>query len=285
MSIYLNNMKNNIKKYVGKLLPENIKYFIRKILNFVKHDSNTKIPIEELKIFEALKDSMQIVFDIGAREDLSFFSIKKNCFYHLFEPNKKFTALLKKQISLLENHNIKLNEFGLSDKNEDNCIYYEQSQSFVINPFIKDIDTGQRYSLRTLDEYVSKNKIPFIDFLKIDAEGMDYRIIKGGADVIKNKTSYIQFEYWDGVKKFVDILGNDFNLYLMIEPRLLDAILNDAINNMTQAQKQKDYTKSITALDNELIDLIDGILIPKGYGGNILGIKKNINNKIIEKIK
>src|SRR3989344_445509 len=231
MSIYLNNMKNNIKKYVGKLLPENIKYFFRKILNFVKHDSNTKIPIEELKIFEALKDSMQIVFDIGAREDLSFFSIKKNCFYHLFEPNKKFTALLKKQISLLENHNIKLNEFGLSDKNEDNCIYYEQSQSFVINPFIKDIDTGQRYSLRTLDEYVSKNKIPFIDFLK------------------------------------------------------LDAILNDAINNMTQAQKQKDYTKSITALDNELIDLIDGILIPKGYGGNILGIKKNINNKIIEKIK
>ncbi|KKQ77194.1 hypothetical protein A3B84_01360 [Candidatus Nomurabacteria bacterium RIFCSPHIGHO2_02_FULL_35_13] len=280
----MKKFKKKIKKYLSQRLPESVKYFIRKILKFVKPVGNTKIPIEELKIFELLKDEMSVVFDVGAREDLSFYKIKNNCSYHLFEPSTESITSLKKQIALLDNPDIIVNEFGLSDRKENDCIYYEESQSFTINPYVKSVNTGKRYSLRTLDEYIVEHNIIHIDFLKIDAEGLDYRIIMGGLEAVKTKVSFIQFEYWDGVKKFVDLLGDTFNLYLMMVPGLLEVILEDATEHMTKSQKQKDYIKSVISLDKDIVDLIDRILIPMGCGGNILGISKNTNKIDVSKI-
>ena len=163
-------MKKTLKKIrrsIGRKIPEDIKSVIRRMIWLVRPIKNGAIPAEELKIFELLKDEMHTVFDVGAREDLSFYAIKKDCSYHLFEPSASAIASLKKQIAGLENPDIVLNEFGLSDTRMDNCVYYEDSQSFVINPRNKALDTGSRYSLRTLDEYVTEKKIPKIDFLKI----------------------------------------------------------------------------------------------------------------------
>lgn len=280
-------MKKSIKRIrraVGRRIPERIKSVIRRAIRVVKPVGNPAIPAEELRIFELLKDDMSVVFDVGARDDLSFYNIKSDCSYHLFEPNKGALASLKKKISMLHNPDIRLNEFGLSDKSEDNCIYYEDSQSFVINPLHRGIDTGQRYSLRTLDGYITENNISHIDFLKIDAEGLDYKIILGGLRAIKTKVSYIQFEYWGGVKKFIDLLGDTFDFYLMMEPILLEAITDEAWSSMTAAQKRKDYRKSIILLDHDMIDLIDQTIIPLGHGGNILGIKKGLPREKIGKI-
>lgn len=242
---------------------------------------------EERWIFNAIKDKMEVVFDVGVRDELSFYYMKSDCTYHLFEPNSNFTKLLKKQIATFRDHKIILNEYGLSDEKRDDCVYYEKSQAFIINPYFKDgdTDTGLKFSLRTLDDYVLENKIPKIDFLKIDAEGLDYKIIIGGLNTIKlGKISYIQFEYWDGVKKFVNILKDNFNLYLIMEPRLLRAITDIDPTKMTPGQRAIDYKKSIIPLDQELIDLIDRKLSPVGYGGNILGMNKNIKTPDIKKL-
>jgi len=242
---------------------------------------------EERWIFNALKDNFKIVFDVGVRDELSFYHMKNDCSYHLFEPNTDFTKMLKKQIASFKNPDIILNEYGLSDENEDDQVYYEKSQAFIINPYFKegDVDTGRKFSLRTLDWYVSEKQIPKIDFLKIDAEGLDYKVIMGGLDTIKNnKVSYIQFEYWDGVKKFVNILKDNFNLFLIMEPRLLKAITEIDPAIMTPGQKTIDYKKSIIPLNNELIDLIDKKLSPVGYGGNIFGINKNMKGLDIKKL-
>jgi len=227
-----------LRRAVGRQIPENYKAALRSAVRLIKPVANPTIPAEELKIFELLKDDMNVVFDVGAREDLTFYRIKSDCTYHLFEPSAKAIQELKKQIAELINPRITLNEFGLSDKQEDNCIYYEESQSFVINPFHTSTDKGHRYSLRTLDDYVAEHNISHIDFLKIDAEGLDYKILLGGLDTIKTKVTYIQFEFWDGVQKFVDMLGSVFDLYLMMEPKLLEAILEDAREQMTEHQKK-----------------------------------------------
>lgn len=259
---------------------------IRKIFTSSAKKEQTSIPKEEIEIFNLLKDKLDVVFDVGARDDLSFYHIKKNCSYHLFEPNVKFINSLKNQISLLEKHNIKLNEFGLSDEEKDNCIYYEKSQSFIINPTFQqgDIDTGKRYSIRTLDRYVAEHNISHIDYLKIDAEGLDYKIILGGRDTIQNnKISYIQFEYWDGIKKFVDVLQN-YKLYLMMEPMLLKAITKIITPMMTPEEKQIDFHKSIIEVTDTLINLIDFKIIPTGNGGNVLGINKNISHLYTDKL-
>ncbi|MDB5188985.1 MAG: methyltransferase FkbM family [Candidatus Nomurabacteria bacterium] len=265
-----------IKKAVARRLPENIKGALRPFVRAVIRNGNPAIPAEELKVFDLLKADFKTVFDIGAREDLSFYELKKDCSYYLFEPHTAAIALLKQKIASLEKPDITLNEFGLSDENKDDCVYYEDSQSFAPNPFHKNIDKGQRYSLRPLDGYVEQHGIMHIDFLKIDAEGFDYKIIKGGIYTITTKVDYIQFEYWDGVQKFVDMLSDVFQLYLMMEPQLLEAITEDLFDSLTESQKSKVYTLSVIPLDADLIDLIDRVLIPAGCGGNILGVNKNI---------
>ncbi|MFA7315468.1 MAG: FkbM family methyltransferase [Candidatus Paceibacterota bacterium] len=271
-----------MKKIIAKIkqfTPRKVKYLRRKILKILQ-PGTTKIPQEELEVFKRIRDKLQVVFDVGAREDIDMYTIHPNCEYHLFEPNKKFFTLLKSKIAPLNNPRIKINNLGLSDVTEKECVYYQDSESFIKNRFFENIDRGERYDLEILDGYVKKHNISKIDFLKIDAEGMDYRVIQGGLDIIKNNTNFIQFEYWDGAAKFALLLGDTFDLYVMMEKGLLKAVHNEVKDEMTTSQKQKDYTQSLVPLDDDVILLIDTILAPKGFGGNIFGIKKTIEEKL-----
>lgn len=48
----------------------------------------------------------------------------------------------------------------------------------------------------TIDEELAKRKIDFVDFLKIDAEGFDLKVIKGATNsIVKHKIGIVQFEY------------------------------------------------------------------------------------------
>lgn len=211
---------------------------------------HTLIPKDELEVFRSICQDFKMVFDIGARADIEMYKIHPDCVYHLFEPNPEFTKAIP------QNENLIVNNFGLSDVEGDGFVYYEDVQSFLINPVAGGTDEGHRFSLKTLDNYAKD--IPVIDFLKIDTEGMDYRILLGGAETIK-KTKYIQFEYWDGVRKFVNLLGNEFDMFLMTEPRLLACIT------------EPEYKGQLIPLDEQLITYIDDYLIKVcGAGGNIL---------------
>lgn len=255
-------------------------------VSFTKKTKFPEISKEEQEIFNRLKDKLNIVFDVGARDDLFFYNAKKDCSYHLFEPNKNFTALLKKKISKLKKHDITLNEYGLAEKDADNCVYYKKSQSFEINPYmLEDTESREKYSVRTIDGYIKEKKISRIDFLKIDTEGFDYKVMMGGINSIQNdKISYIQFEYWTGVKKFVDLLEDKYYLYLIMEPVLLKALLEKFYSAMSESQKRINYSKSLIRLDNEIIKLIDEKLAPIGLGGNVFGINKKIQNSEINKL-
>ena len=57
-------------------------------------------------------------------------------------------------------------------------------------------------------EYCEKNKVKFIDFLKIDTEGFEMNVLKGFEEQIKN-IKIIQFEYGQIDKdiKMIDIIN------------------------------------------------------------------------------
>lgn len=204
---------------------------------------------EELEVFNSLED-IRVVFDVGARNDTEFLRLKPDIEIHYFEPHEEFAEQLYGGI---------VNNFGLYDQ-EGEGVYYPETQSFFnIPPSRK----GIVYPLKTLDSYAKD--IPQIDFLKIDAEGMDYKILQGGKETLK-KVRYLQFEYWSGVKKFTYLL-EDFDLYLILEKELKKAIRD----NITRNDK---YNQLMIPLDQETIELIDEKLIPLGAGGNIFGKRK-----------
>ena len=199
----------------------------------------------------SLITDLATVFDVGAREDgIEFIEISPNSEYHFFEPHVDFANSLKSKIPA--GTKAKVNQYGLWSVNLDNAKYYLDVQSFIPHPFVASTDTGEVYNLRTLDWYVKTEKVGIIDFLKIDAEGADFKILEGAKDTLaSDKIRYIQFEYWAGVRKFHDLLSRKYNMYYVREEL------------------------SLSFLDEDLIQEIDLSRIPRGFGGDIFCVHKN----------
>lgn len=205
----------------------------------------TAIPTEELEVFASL-EGIKTVIDVGARTDVDMVGIKPDCVYHLFEPHIPFFNALP------TGENIHTYNVALSDTGGD-MSYDIKTQSFA-NPSHENVTVA--YKTARLDDFNIT-----ADFIKIDAEGMDYRILLGATETIKY-AKYIQFEYWDGVRKFTELLTG-FDFFLMMEPRLRQVALD--------ISKDEKYLQSLVPLD---IPFVDNVLIRNGAGGNVLAIRK-----------
>jgi FkbM family methyltransferase len=200
---------------------------------------------EELAAFNKFKDEFEIVFDVGARGNTEFIEIHPYCEYHLFEPQKIYADYLKDATKSYPN--VKVNNFGLGDVPIKGAKFYRNVESFQPHPFINSEHTeGDEFDISTISEYCSTNNIQNIDFLKIDTEGYDYKVLLGAKDLLnQNKIKHIQFEYWSGVRPFYNMLTTKYNMWLMHE------------------------NQTILELNESLVYHIDNERIPRGLGGDI----------------
>ena len=168
--------------------------------------THTPIPTEELESIKDLKD-VKVIFDVGARADIDYFNIFPDATFHLFEPNPEFFLELKEKVG--DKKNVFLNNYGLGD--EEITLGYDKT----IQCFEKG-EAGMKHPdfllpIKTLDWYIQENKIKRIDFIKIDTEGYDFKILLGGKKAVK-LARYIQYEHWDNLKQFHDLLEKDFDM-------------------------------------------------------------------------
>jgi len=168
---------------------------------------HTPIPASELEIIKSLKN-IEIVFDVGSRTDIDYFDIFPKATYHLFEPNPEFFAELKAKIG--DRKNVYLNNYGLGDV-EGEFSYSKNTQAFSGGEAIPDVNTlgDMTLPIKTLDWYIKEYNIKRIDFLKIDTEGFDFKVLQGGQEAIKI-CRYIQYEHWNDRWRFHELLNNDF---------------------------------------------------------------------------
>jgi len=108
-------------------------------------------------------NSNSVIFDVGAAGS-KFPLYSETHFFHLFD---------KWKINDLNNFNyntefVKINNHYLSDCNNDECL--------------------------TIDEYCNRNNIDEIEFLKIDTDGNDLKILQGAKHMLSS-IKMIQFEY------------------------------------------------------------------------------------------
>ena len=168
---------------------------------------HTSIPQDELDLFESLQD-IRVVFDVGARSDDEYVKIKPDVELHAFEPNPAFFEELS--LKLKDRPNTYLNNFGLADYT-GNMLYNEGRQCFVGGEEVSIKMGTLLLELKTLDDYVREHGIEQIDFLKIDTEGYDFRVLLGGLETLK-KCRYIQYEHWNDKRRFHILLGQQFEM-------------------------------------------------------------------------
>lgn len=181
-----------------------IKLLPNAILGFERSDPFRNGEYKFLRSF--IKNKM-MVFDVGAHKgDYTTYilNLHRSITIHCFEPSAKtFTELIINLKDEITGENVHCNNFGLSNKDEEAEMYIyndlDERNSLHLNNshnYDQKLLYKEKIFLSTLDKYIDENKILKVDFLKIDVEGHETKVIDGAYDSLKQKKiKCIQFEY------------------------------------------------------------------------------------------
>lgn len=153
--------------------------------------------INKNSIEDHLKDK-SVFFDIGANIGLFgvYFKLKNpDLIVHAFEPEPLNFQCLVNTINSFSFTDFHLSSLGLSDQSGTNQLYVDKINMGGASVSLADTSrTAISIELTSLDEYVTINNIDRIDVIKIDVEGLEEKIIKGGIESIRRFKPLIIFE-------------------------------------------------------------------------------------------
>ncbi len=166
---------------------------------------------DEIKFLRRLLQPGHKVVDIGANYGLYALSMAQTVGpsgqVWAFEPASATAALLRESIEANRFGYVTLEQCAMSET-EGTAQLSMHSQS-ELNALIHDKESTQpteAVRLVTLDGYADKCGWEDIDFIKIDAEGEEVNILKGGADYFTRHSPLVQFEITDGKHVHLDLV-------------------------------------------------------------------------------
>lgn len=170
-----------------------------------------------------------IIIDIGA--NIGFYSLlaakkmQNTGKVYSLEPSKVVLKDLRKNIEVNKYSNIEVFNFAVSDFNGMTDFYRcedDAYNSLIATPMEKVVSID-RVNVVTLDDFVKMNNIEKIDVIKIDAEGLDYSILKGAKRALKD---------------FRPIIFAEMNILLMNKQHCIE-FFNFLIENKYEVQFAK----------------------------------------------
>ena len=202
MFIKLSKIKRKFRKIALKLF-----HSIENNNNCDFETNGEKLFLNNLSYLLQKSNEIKTIFDVGANigdySDIikkNFESKKVTFKLHLFEPTRDCFIELKKKF--LDN-NIVLNNFGASNQNTVSKIFYDNKKSGLTSLYQRNLsfykiklDQSERIKLMRLDKYIEEKNIMHINFIKIDVEGHEVKVLEGlGNYLNKEFIDFIQFEY------------------------------------------------------------------------------------------
>jgi FkbM family methyltransferase len=160
----------------------------------------------EQRVLRVLAQNIPVknVFDVGANTgEWSTMAVRtfSNAQVHAFEIVPQTGEIYRENTRTLDR--IKFNSVGLSDQEGVEKVYFSPGWSPIatcVPDFAEafhHIET-ESISVSTItgDQYCRQNNIDEIDFLKIDVEGFEHKVLKGFSGMLSRKAiRVVQFEY------------------------------------------------------------------------------------------
>ena len=122
---------------------------------------------------------------------------------YAFEPISDVRECLKKNV---EKDNYLLFDFGLGNKNEKVMVNYIPEETG--NTYVSD-QGNREIEIRRLDEI----KLPKIDYIKIDAEGYEIKVLQGAEGLIARDKPYIHVEVKEKILERHGLTAVDIDRY------------------------------------------------------------------------
>ena len=180
------------------------------------------------------KKRIPTIFDIGANKgewtkqaiaNLEYFSI------HMFEPNRSLKIELNKVIqTVLKNVcnlcSVHINMLGIGDPGKTDLFVSSLSNEMASTvlaggkPFYKSYERVE-IEMTNADTYCKSKNIDEIDFLKIDTEGSELKVLKSfGNMLLDGKIRFVQFEYGmasfygnSSLLEIFDLMKNGYSMH------------------------------------------------------------------------
>lgn len=224
----------------------NIKNILRKLLNLLCIDLTKNLKYDRLtsKILKKYLTTNSNCIDIGCHKgeilDL-FCSISKNGKHFGFEPIPMlYENLTKKYIN---NKNVTLFSCALSDIESVSSFNYvknapaysgiQKRKYNIKNPDIDIINV----ELKKLDDLIPYNLK--IDFIKIDVEGAELKVLKGAKEILKKNQPYIIFECGLGSTDFYNTKPEEVYNFINNDVGLEINTLNSFVKNKKSLNLQE----------------------------------------------
>jgi FkbM family methyltransferase len=159
-----------------------------------------------LTILKEIKEGGNFVFyDIGANTGwytmVALSSSQKSIVYS-FEPVKEHVDCLTETIHLnQEQSRSSIYPIALSDKNGTSKILLAGTGSSLESDFLEVNNGTQEVSLHTLDSYSKNNNLKNPDFIKIDVEGHEYKVLQGAKNLLSESKPVLFVEVAYTLKK------------------------------------------------------------------------------------
>lgn len=160
----------------------------------------------EYRIMEQFLPGSSVVFDIGAHVgDWANMALKINpeLRIHCFEPGKENFAKLAGNVPA---DRALCNPFGLSSSSREMPFYIFRNAPGLNSLYrrqgledgwgLETPEETETITLDTLDQYCREKDIQEIDFMKVDVEGHELEVFKGGTGLFREgRVRAVQFEY------------------------------------------------------------------------------------------
>lgn len=177
---------------------------------FFKDWDNSHIPeiLDEVylkKVYEPFLIGKRdlVIVDAGSNIGLTSYYFKPHAKQiYAIEPAKSTLEILRKMIEFNKIKNITVCPYALSNENGTEKFYHNENTT--ANNLIAGNDPKNYEEVETVDfdEFMKRNKLTHVDFMKLDCEGSEAKIIMSeGFKRWANKVKVICFEHheWSGV--------------------------------------------------------------------------------------
>jgi FkbM family methyltransferase len=169
-----------------------------------------------------------IIFDIGAQYGVwtlpaaAAATVRKPRMVYAFEPYRPFFEKLKDNIKCNDKDirkRITARCIGFDEKKRNNVPYSEDNVSTYLG------NKNSNINVTTIDLFVSKNNnIEKVNHIKIDVDGPELNILKGGKETIKRFRPNIAIEEHNGIVPNISVAIYQFLVFDLRIPYSLESI-------------------------------------------------------------
>lgn len=195
----------NVLCVFSPLMSFEIRHQFRTEIKGYGHDFNIN---GEKAVMQHFLKPENVVFDVGAnRGEWSQLALEKAPTIRLFSFEPLPVVFENLKMRFLSFDNVYPFNFAFSDEQGKATFYYytqfSELSGFHDRPVLREV-LGEQFStpeaisvsLETLDYFCSSYSISGIDFLKIDTEGAEWKVLNGAKNLLMNhRIHFIQFEY------------------------------------------------------------------------------------------